>query len=189
MFDFAWSEIGLIGVVALIAIGPKDMPVAVKTVTDLIKKVRRMAGEFQGHVDELVREANLHEVRDQLNEIRGFDIRGAVERAVDGDGSLRRAFDDPFATPAPAAAGDAALAEPIGDVAVAERPETAIAAPGEAAQADPVLLSEADAADIPAFVPPGIVSAARATRLAPAFIPPEVARREAGQAGQYRPYA
>ena len=47
MFDFAWSEIGLIGVVALIAIGPKDMPAAIKAVTGMIKKARRMAGEFQ----------------------------------------------------------------------------------------------------------------------------------------------
>ena len=59
MFDFAWSEIALIGVVALIAIGPKDMPVAIRAVTDMIKKARRMAGEFQTHVDEMVREADL----------------------------------------------------------------------------------------------------------------------------------
>ncbi len=43
MFDFAWSEIALIGVVALIAIGPKDMPVAIKAVAEMIKKARRMA--------------------------------------------------------------------------------------------------------------------------------------------------
>ena len=48
MFDFAWSEIALVGVVALIAIGPKDMPVAIRTMTTAIKKMRRMAGEFQG---------------------------------------------------------------------------------------------------------------------------------------------
>jgi len=65
MFDFAWSEIALIGVVALIAIGPKDMPAAIKSVTDVIKKARRMASEFQTHVDEMVRDANLQEVRDQ----------------------------------------------------------------------------------------------------------------------------
>ena len=63
MFDFAWSEIALIAVVALIAIGPKDMPVAIRAVTGGIKKARRMAAEFQTHVDEMVREADLDDVR------------------------------------------------------------------------------------------------------------------------------
>jgi sec-independent protein translocase protein TatB len=57
MFDFAWSEIALIALVALIAIGPKDMPVAMRAVTGMIKKARRMAAEFQGHVDEMRRYA------------------------------------------------------------------------------------------------------------------------------------
>ncbi len=92
MFDFAWSEIALIAAVALIAIGPKDMPAAIRGVTDMIKKARRMAGEFQTHVDEMLREANLDEVRSHINEIRNFDVRGHLERAVDPDGSLRDTF-------------------------------------------------------------------------------------------------
>src|ERR1700722_17175252 len=92
MFDFAWSEIALIGVVALIAIGPKDLPVAMKAVTTMIKKARRMAGEFQTHVDEMMREADLHEVREQINEIRNFDFKGEIEKAVDADGSIRATF-------------------------------------------------------------------------------------------------
>ena len=59
MFDFAWSELGLIAVVAMILIGPKDMPVAIRSVTAWIRKARRMAAEFQTHVDEMVREADL----------------------------------------------------------------------------------------------------------------------------------
>ena len=103
MFDLAWSEIALIGVVALIAIGPKDMPIAIKAVAEAIKKARRMAGEFQTHVDEMVREANLHEVRDHINDIRNLDIKGKILGAVDGDGSLRRTMSDsPFnAAPPP----------------------------------------------------------------------------------------
>ena len=92
MFDFAWSEIVLIGVVALIAIGPKDLPVAMKAVSGMVKKARRMAGEFQTHVDEMMRDANLDEVRSQINEIRNFDIKGTIERAVDADGTIRQSF-------------------------------------------------------------------------------------------------
>src|SRR5215469_4924858 len=92
MFDFAWSEIALIAVVAMIFIGPKDMPVAVRSVTGWIKKARRMAAEFQTHVDEMVREADLSEIRSSINEIRNFDIKGELERTIDADGSLRSTF-------------------------------------------------------------------------------------------------
>src|SRR3954451_17822600 len=92
MFDFAFSEIALIAAVALNAIGPKDMPVAIRTVTGWIKKARRMAAEFQTHVDEMVRDADLSEVRNSINEIRNFDVRGAIEKAVDPDGGLRSTF-------------------------------------------------------------------------------------------------
>jgi len=97
MFDFAWSEIALVGVVALIAIGPKDMPGAIKAVADMVKKARRMAGEFQTHVDEMMREADLGDVRNSINQIRNFDIRGEIERHVDADGAIRRTInEDPF---------------------------------------------------------------------------------------------
>ena len=118
MFDLAWSEIALIGVVALIAIGPKDMPVAIKAVAEAIKKARRMASEFQTHVDEMVREANLHEVRDHINDIRSMDIKGKILGAVDGDGSLRRTINErpytapPPVTPVAAADGEAAGSAP-----------------------------------------------------------------------------
>ncbi len=93
MFDFAWSEIVLIGAVALIAIGPKDMPAAIRSVSSMIKKARRMAAEFQTHVDEMVREADLGDVKKTFNEIRNFDIHGALEKAVDPDRSLRNTFE------------------------------------------------------------------------------------------------
>src|ERR1700749_4230743 len=123
MFDFAWSELALIAVVALIAIGPKDMPVAIRTVTGWIKKARRMASEFQTHVDEMVREADLSDIRSSINEIRNFDIRGQIEKAVDADGSLRSTFaSDPMAPKAASAAAvtsveEIAVSEPVPEVA------------------------------------------------------------------------
>ena len=62
-----------------------------------------MAGEFQTHVDEMVREANLGEVRDQFNDLRRMDIKGKILGAVDGDGSLRKTIaNNPFdINPAP----------------------------------------------------------------------------------------
>ncbi len=94
MFDFAWSEIALIGIVALVAIGPKDLPVAIKAVAALIKKARRMASEFQVHVDEMVREADLQDVRKEFNDLRRMDIKGRILSAVDSDGTIRKTMTD-----------------------------------------------------------------------------------------------
>lgn len=92
MFDFSWSELAVIGIVALVLIGPKDMPVAIRAISAAIKKMRRVAGEFQHHVDDMLREADLHEVRSTFRDIRSMNIRGTIENAIDPDRSLR----DPF---------------------------------------------------------------------------------------------
>ena len=141
--------------VAVVFIGPKDLPVAIKAVTEMIKKARRMAGEFQTHVDEMVREANLEEVRSQINEIRNFDIKGEIEKAVDEDGSLKQTFSGnpldpvwtpPASEPAPEPAVLEAAAEPVAEAPVEEHKA------------------------VPAFIPPEI-----ATRPAPpSFIPPDI---------------
>ena len=64
MFDFSWSQIMLIGVVALILIGPKDLPIALRAISNLVKKARAMAAEFHTHVDDLMKDADLKGVRD-----------------------------------------------------------------------------------------------------------------------------
>ena len=174
MFDFAWSEIALIGAVALLAIGPKDLPVAMKAITDMIKKARRMASEFQTHVDDMVKDANLGEVRDQINELRTMDIKGKILDAVDGDQTMRKALnDDPFATtstgsgastetPAPALAGaDATLDAVLGD-------------PASVGQANgPAALEGPKPPAAPAFIPPSAIPVQLPP--APAFIPPDAA--------------
>ena len=58
MFDMSWGEVMLIGGVALIVIGPKDLPKALRTVGQITGKMRRMAGEFQSQSNEAIREAD-----------------------------------------------------------------------------------------------------------------------------------
>lgn len=171
MFDFAWSEIGLIAAVALVLIGPKDLPVAIRAITDMIKKARRMAGEFQTHVDDMLREANLSEVRDSIAQIRNFDIRAEVERTIDPDHSIRDTFSSNPLDPVP-------TETPQGDIAVAEPPALTEApalteTEGERAPAT----AEPAKPDAPAFVPPSLVPhlpAAASDTEAPAFIPPGI---------------
>jgi sec-independent protein translocase protein TatB len=167
MFDFAWSQIALIAVVALIAIGPKDMPIAIRAITNTIKKARRMAAEFQTHVDDMVRDVNLSEVKDQFNDIRNFNIRDTIEKAVDPDGSLRNTFASDPMNPTPA---------PVPEVTVGEL-ATGIPAPEEPTQ--PAIPEKPLA---PAFIPPGLIPPphvfveAPASPDPPSFIPPDIAR-------------
>ena len=66
MFDMSWGEVMVIGAVALIVIGPKDLPKALRTVGHMTGKIRRMAAEFQGQFNEAMREAELDDVKQQL---------------------------------------------------------------------------------------------------------------------------
>jgi sec-independent protein translocase protein TatB len=95
MFDFADSEIVVIGLIALILIGPKDMPIAIRAIARTLKKARRLAGEFQQHVDEMVREADLGDVQSSFQDFSSMNLKQVVANTFDHDGSLSRAFDEP----------------------------------------------------------------------------------------------
>lgn len=167
MFDFAWSQIALIAVVALIAIGPKDMPIAIRAITNTIKKARRMAAEFQTHVDDMVREANLHEVKDQFNDIRNFNIRDTIEKTVDPDGSIRNTFASDPLSPTPA---------PVPEVTAGEL-ASAVPSPAESPQPTPPEKPLAPSFIPPGLIPPQPVIAQEPTSPdPPAFIPPDIAR-------------
>jgi sec-independent protein translocase protein TatB len=175
MFDFAWSEILLIGAVALIAIGPKDMPAAIRTISGMIKKARRMAAEFQTHVDEMVREADLGDVKKAFNDIRNLDLAGALEKHVDPDRSIRNTFaENPFEPTYPTPAEVSTLDE----VEVSEKP---------AIEAVPMPV-EPEKPLAPAFIPPGMVPppppVAAEPEEAPAFIPPEAVLQRKAERGK-----
>jgi sec-independent protein translocase protein TatB len=175
MFDFAWSEILLIGAVALIAIGPKDMPAAIRTVSSMVKKARRMAAEFQTHVDEMVREADLGDVKKAFNDIRNLDLAGALEKHVDPDRSIRDTFaENPFEPTYPTPAEVSTLDE----VTVSEKP---------AIEAAPMPV-EPEKPLAPAFIPPGMVPPPRPVAAepeeAPAFIPPEAVLQRKAERGK-----
>jgi sec-independent protein translocase protein TatB len=184
MFDFAWSEIALIGVVALIAIGPKDMPVAIRTVSSFIKKARRMAAEFQTHVDEMMREADLGDVKKAFSEIRNFDLPTTLEKHIDPDRSLRSTFEsDPFKPTYPTPSPVPTEVSTLDEVAVSAPPAPEPAPEPEPASA-PVVDAEPPKPEAPAWVPPSLVplgmvppAPQAAAPEPPAFIPPEAVLR------------
>lgn len=88
MFDFAWSELMVIGAVALVVIGPKDLPKALKTAGTMVRRARTLAREFQNSIDDMIREAELEEVRKTVQETTRFDLDKTIHKTLDPDGSL-----------------------------------------------------------------------------------------------------
>ena len=70
MFDIGWSELVVIAVVALIAIGPKELPGVLRMVGQWMGKARKMAGEFQGQFNEAMREAEMEDVKKAFDDIK-----------------------------------------------------------------------------------------------------------------------
>ena len=70
MFDIGWSELVVIAVVALIAIGPKELPGVLRMVGQWVGKARKMASEFQGQFNEAMREAEMADLKKSFDEVR-----------------------------------------------------------------------------------------------------------------------
>lgn len=84
MLGFAWSEIALIGAVALVVIGPKDLPKVMRTMGQWSRKLRSLAGDFQRQFDDMVKEAELEELRKETEKAMDVgDIKSDIEKAMD----------------------------------------------------------------------------------------------------------
>jgi sec-independent protein translocase protein TatB len=128
MFDFSWSELLLIGLVALIFIGPKELPGVLRTLGQWMSKIRRMAGDFQNQFHDAMREAELADLKKEVDDMAAqasqysnfdplADVRKEAEMAQrDIEGALAGSASDPAfqapATQAPIAEPAAAAAEP-----------------------------------------------------------------------------
>ena len=89
MFDLGWSELLVVGAVALVVLGPKELPNALRTITNLTKSARRLAGEFQSGINEIVREAELDDARKAAQSMTKGSISKAIEKAVDPTGEMK----------------------------------------------------------------------------------------------------
>ena len=89
MFDLGWGELLVVGAVALVVLGPKELPNALRTITNLTKSARRLAGEFQSGINEIVREAELEDARKVAQSMTKGSISQAIEKAVDPTGEMK----------------------------------------------------------------------------------------------------
>jgi sec-independent protein translocase protein TatB len=111
MFEIGWGELLLIGIVALIAIGPKELPGVLRTLGQWTAKLRRMAGEFQSQFQEAMREAEMADLKKQVDELTtqtqsftNFDPVGEVRREFE---STQRQIETAVTSSTPAASGPA----------------------------------------------------------------------------------
>jgi len=159
MFGIDSSELLLIAIVALVVIGPKELPGLLRTWGKWMAQMRGMASEFRGHVDEMVRQSDLDEVKKQLTASSGLDlqsldptkeIRSHIEQGMaEGEKAIaegKSVFDNPLAEP-----------ESAPQIAVETPPETPIETPAETAPAAPetpsVVTAEAAPISVPGPVP------------------------------------
>src|SRR5665213_2204984 len=94
-FDIGWPELMLIGAIALVVIGPKDLPRALRVAGYWVRRARTMSREFQSSVEQMIREAELHEVRDELKTATQFDFQHEFEKTVDPGGTITEALKPP----------------------------------------------------------------------------------------------
>ena len=88
MFDFSWSEIALIGAVALVVIGPKDLPKALRTAGKWARKARTVSREFQSSIEQMIREAELDEVKKEIEKASAVNLEEEFQKTIDPKGTL-----------------------------------------------------------------------------------------------------
>jgi len=163
MFGIDGSEFLLIAIVALVVIGPKELPGLLRTWGRWMAQMRGMAAEFRGHVDEMVRQSDLDEVKKQLTASSGLDlqsldptkeIRSHIEAGMaEGEKAIaegKNIFDNPLAEPesAPQIAAETPIETP--SATPVETPaETATVVP----ETPPVVTAEAAPVTAPVSVP------------------------------------
>jgi sec-independent protein translocase protein TatB len=117
MFDISWGELLLIGVVALVFIGPKELPTVLRTLGQWMAKLRRMANEFQNQFHEAMREAEMADLKKHVDDLTttahsyaNFDPVSEVRRELEStQQQITNAIEKP-AEPAEGAAASAAVA-------------------------------------------------------------------------------
>src|SRR5256885_11676945 len=106
MFDISWGKLVIIGVVALIFIGPKELPAVLRTLGQWMTKIRRMASEFQGQFQEAMGEAEMADLKKQFDETASA-VTSTFD-TTDIKNELEKMIQEPAATSTPPAPNAAA---------------------------------------------------------------------------------
>jgi sec-independent protein translocase protein TatB len=166
MFDIGWSEYALIAVVALIAIGPKELPGVLRTAGQWVNKARKMASEFQGQFREAMREAEMADLKKSFDEVKeaaaGF-ASGDIMTSLQNQASSALGIDEKPATSAEAASSSTETTP--ADTTPADTTSPAV----EVAASEPLAI-------VPASEPAAVAADAHETEAHAAAVETEAAR-------------
>jgi sec-independent protein translocase protein TatB len=95
LLDFGWSELLLIGAVALIFIGPKDLPKALRVAGFWVRKARTLSREFQSSIDQMIRESELDDLRKEFKQASELNLDQEFRRTIDPAGTLEESLKPP----------------------------------------------------------------------------------------------
>jgi sec-independent protein translocase protein TatB len=145
MFDIGWSELLVVAAVALVVVGPRELPGMLRTIGRMMAGVRRMASDFQSQFNEAMREAELDDLRKEVDGLRRAatglldsdpisTVRDSLKNAVEAKPDEKKADDkkagelaDDYEAPLPGPLEEPSILPPP----AAEPPKNA--APGAAA--------------------------------------------------------
>lgn len=110
MFDIGWSELLILAVVAILVVGPRDLPRMMRAAGKYAGKVRRTANEFKAQFDDAVRESELDDLRKELEEVRDANPIHDIKKSLTDIDPLKIDSDTGAKAPKPKPAGDGAAA-------------------------------------------------------------------------------
>src|SRR5262249_40349255 len=148
MFDLSWGKLVIIGVVALLVIGPKELPAVLRQLGQAMAKIRRMAAEFQGQFQEAMREAEMADLKKQFDETTS-SIKSTFD-TTDIKNELEKMIQDPAVATAPGAENVAAT--PPSDP-TATPPEIPPSAPTDPVALGTAPVAPAEAVDVSVPMP------------------------------------
>jgi len=82
MFGMGWWELSIVGLITILILGPKELPYAMKSLARFMRKARRLASEFQGHMDDIVKEAELGDIKQTVKSFQEKDIGGLLDNTL-----------------------------------------------------------------------------------------------------------
>jgi sec-independent protein translocase protein TatB len=162
MFDIGWSELVVIAVVALIAIGPKELPGVLRMVGQWMGKARKMAAEFQGQFQEAMREAEMADLKKSFDEVKeaatgfaGGNVMTSLQKDV-GDALRIDDIDKPAVSASDAPAIEPPVATSATDTKATDTPVTSASDAPVTSASDAPVTSASDAPAIPTTPEPPI---------------------------------
>ena len=140
MFGLGMTEMIVIGVIALLVVGPKDLPRLFKGIAGFMRQIRKLTREFQGVVNDMIRESDLDDLRKEAQDLRSSidptqDLRDAMRETEDEINEASNAVSKPFAqvTTSSEAVASADTPEPAPSPAAAAKKAPAKKAPAKKA--------------------------------------------------------